>query len=200
MHASSIKGRLKKLVLGEALAQQSTVAIREPQDEIAVWLRGVGAARDVTQLHSIACASPFTVCISFGNTESMKKECDGNKMSLELRERGGAQRLLGKIGLRFITAIEMGQISLGLFHARNCASYCLPKARFWAHYLQQSYWRWRDKRVPNVRMSLIDGHAMMAMFICPRPVVLVTTTEGQRGNMFPMNLMDPWDVGIFPSH
>jgi flavin reductase (DIM6/NTAB) family NADH-FMN oxidoreductase RutF len=195
--ASSIKELVKKLVLGEALAQQSTVAIREPQDEIAVWLRGVGAARDVTQLHSIACASPFTVCISFSNMESIKNECDGNKVSLELRERGGAQRLLGKIGLRFNTAIQMGQISLGLFHARSCASYCLPKARFWAHYLQQAYWRWRDKKVPNVRMSLIDGHAMMSMFICPRPVVLVTTMEGQRGNMFPMNLMGQLGCGYF---
>jgi hypothetical protein len=135
-----------------ALAHSS----REPQDEIAVWLHGAGAARDVTQLHSIACASPFTVCISFGNMEATKKECGGNKMSLELRERDGAQRLLGKIGLRFSTAIQMGQMSLGLFHARSCAGYCLPKARFWAHYLQQAYWRWRDKKVPNVRMSLVQ--------------------------------------------
>jgi flavin reductase (DIM6/NTAB) family NADH-FMN oxidoreductase RutF len=47
-------------------------------------------------------------------------------------------------------------------------------------------------------MSLIDGHAMISMFICPRPVVLVTTMEGQRGNMFPMNLMGQLEGVYFP--
>jgi hypothetical protein len=61
-----MKRMLKRLLMGdEALPQEVTVAICEPQGEIAVWLYGRGAPRDVTHLHSIACASPFTVCLPF---------------------------------------------------------------------------------------------------------------------------------------
>jgi flavin reductase (DIM6/NTAB) family NADH-FMN oxidoreductase RutF len=195
--AFSAKGLVKRLVLGEALVQESAVAIREPQDEIAVWLYGAGPARDITHLHSIACASPFTVCIPFSSMEVIHRECGGSNVSIELRERAGTERLLGKISLKFSSAVQSGGACLALFHARSCESYCLPKVRFWAHYLQQAYWRWRDKKVPTVRMSLTDGHAMMIMFICPRPVVLVTTLEGRGGNMFPMRLMGDLGEGYF---
>jgi flavin reductase (DIM6/NTAB) family NADH-FMN oxidoreductase RutF len=195
--STSIKGLVKRLVLGDALAQQASVALCEPQDEIVVWLHGAGPARDVTQLHSVACVSPFTVCIPFRSREGIEKECTGNDVSLELRERGGEQRLLGKIRLKFSTVVQSGGICLALFHARSCVSYCLPKVRFWAHSLQQEYWRWRDKTNPNVRMSFVDAHAMMVMSICPRPVVLVTTMEGESGNMFPMNLLGDMGDGYF---
>ena len=188
--ASSVKGLLKRLFLGdETLPQQVTVAICEPQDEIAVWLHGGKCPRDVTYLHSIACASPFTVCIPFEGVEEVERQCGGDKMSLELRQRRGAQRLLGKLRLRYDKTIPVGESCLGLFQAKSCVNYCMPRVRFWAHYLQQVYWRWRDGKVPNVRMAALDAHAMMVMFICPRPVVLVTAMEEQGGNLFPMNLM-----------
>lgn len=193
-----MKSLVKWLLLGnETLPQQVTVAIYEPQDEIAVWLHGAGAPRDVTHLHSIACASPFTVCLPFGSAEALEKECGGDKAWLELRERRGAERLLGKVGLRYSASIPAGETCLGLFRARSCVNYCLPKIRFWAHYAQQAYWMRRDRKVPNVRMSATDAHAMMVMFICPRPVVLVTAMEGQKGNLFPMNLMGELGGGYF---
>jgi flavin reductase (DIM6/NTAB) family NADH-FMN oxidoreductase RutF len=193
-----MKSLLKRLLVGnETLPQQVTVAIREPQSEIAVWLKGKGAPRDVTHLHSIACASPFTVCIPFGDIETLEDQYGGDSAFLELREREGAQRLLGKIGLRYSRAIAAGESWLGLFRARRCVNYCVPKVRFWGHYLQQTYWRWRDKKKPNVRMSATDEHAMMVMFICPRPVVLVTAMEEHGGNLFPMNLMGHLGNGYF---
>jgi flavin reductase (DIM6/NTAB) family NADH-FMN oxidoreductase RutF len=185
-----IKRMIKKLLLGDkTLPQQVTVALHEPQDEIAVWLQGQGAQRDVTSLHSIACASPFTVCVAFNSEEELHRECDGNRIFLELRERRGAKRVLGRIGLRYSTAMAAGESCLGLFKVRDCVNYCMPRVRFWAHYLQQLYWQWRDGKIPNVRMSALDAHAMMVMFICPRPVFFVTTMEGQTSNLFPMNLM-----------
>jgi flavin reductase (DIM6/NTAB) family NADH-FMN oxidoreductase RutF len=193
-----MKSLLKRLLLGEeTLPQQVTVAIREPQSEIAVWLYGKDAPRDVTHLHSIACASPFTVCIPFDNIETLEERYGGDKAVLELRERAGSQRLLGKIGLRYSMAIAAGESSLGLFRIKSCVNYCVPRIRFWGHYLQQAYWRWRDKKVPNVRMSATDEHAMMVMFICPRPVVLVTTMEEHGGNLFPMNLLGHLGDGYF---
>jgi flavin reductase (DIM6/NTAB) family NADH-FMN oxidoreductase RutF len=193
-----MKRLLKRLLLGnEALPQEITVAIYEPQREIAVWLHGGDAPRDVTYLHSIACASPFTVCIPFGSIEALERHYGGDRAFLEVREQAGSQRLLGKIGLRYSTAISAGESCLGLFRARSCVNYCLPKIRFWGHYLQQAYWRRRDKKVPNVRMSATDAHAMMVMFICPRPAVLVTAMEEDGGNLFPMNLMGHLGDGYF---
>lgn len=193
-----MKSLLKRLLLGsEALPQQVTVAICEPQNEITVWVHGKNTKRDVTQLHSIACASPLTVCIPFDSIETLEGEYAGDKAFLELRERAGAERLLGKVGLRYSKAIPGGKFCLGLFNVRSCVDYCLPKLHFWGHYLQQSYWRWRDKRIANVRMSATDQHAMMVMFICPRPVVLVTAMEKDGGNLFPMNLMGDLGEGYF---
>jgi flavin reductase (DIM6/NTAB) family NADH-FMN oxidoreductase RutF len=181
---------VKRLLLGdERLPQQVTVALREPQSEVVVWLHGNGASRDVTHLHSVACASPFMVCISFSSINALEQDFDGEKVQLELRESSGAKRVLGKIGLKHSTTILVEGRHFGLFEAKSCASYCLPQVRFWAHYMQQAYWRWRDRRVPNVRMSAVDAHAMMVMFLCPRPVVLVTAMEERSGNIFPMNLM-----------
>ncbi len=193
-----MKRMLKRLLMGdEALPQEVTVAICEPQGEIAVWLYGRGAPRDVTHLHSIACASPFTVCLPFDCIEVLEREYGGDAAFLEVREQAGAQRLLGKIGLRYSASVSAGRSCLGLFRARSCVNYCLPKVHFWGRYLQQAYWRWRDKKVPNVRMSATDDHAMMVMFICPRPVVLVTTMEEGGGNLFPMNLMGHLGDGYF---
>ena len=94
-----IKRMIKKLLLGDkTLPQQVTVALHEPQDEIAVWFQGLGAQRDVTSLHSIACASPFAVCVAFNSEEELHRECDGNTAFLELRERRGAKRVLGRVG------------------------------------------------------------------------------------------------------
>ena len=188
----------KRFLLGDkALPQQVTVALHEPQDEIGVWLHGRGSSRDVTLFHSIACASPFTVCVAFGSEAELHRECGGNRVSLELRERRGAKRVLGRIGLRHGTTMAAGESCLGFFTVRDCANYCMPKVRFWAHYLQQVYWGWRDGKIPNVRMSALDAHAMMVMFICPRPVFLVTTKEGKTSNLFPMNLMGYLGEGYF---
>jgi flavin reductase (DIM6/NTAB) family NADH-FMN oxidoreductase RutF len=185
-----IKRLIKKWLLGDkTLPQQVTVALREPQDEIAVWFHGRGSPRDVTSFHSIACASPFTICVSFSSEEGLHRECDGSGTSLELRERRGAQRVLGTIGLRYCMAMTTGATCLGLFRVRDCVNYCMPRVHFWAHYFQQVYWGWRDRKIPNVRMSMLDAHAMMIMFICPRPVFLVTTMDQQTSNLFPMNLM-----------
>ncbi len=38
---------------------------------------------------------------------------------------------------------------------------------------------------------------MMVMFLCPRPVVLVTAMEERSGNIFPMNLMGSLGDGYF---
>jgi len=120
------------------------------------------------------------------------------KLTLQIRERTGKHRQLAKINLRLSEQIELEDRIFAFFTIATCSIDCLPATHFWAQYFQRAYWRWRDKVVPNVRLQLTDSQAMIAMFLCPRPVVLVTAmerAEGQdteelaAGNIFPMNLM-----------
>ena len=69
----SIALAVKRLFLGKTnQPQQCTVGINDPQAEVSVWLRGIGAPRDVTFAHSIACAVPFTICIEAENGRAIK--------------------------------------------------------------------------------------------------------------------------------
>jgi hypothetical protein len=78
---------LKRLFLGRTnLPQQCTVGIHDPQKEVRVWMHGTGAPRDVTFEHSIACASPFTICIG---GEDWQLRDAGKGPTLEFREADG---------------------------------------------------------------------------------------------------------------
>ena len=171
------------------LPQQCTVGTNDPQTEVSVWLHGIGAPRDVTFEHSIACAAPFTICIGGGNV--------GKRLVLKFRERDGDQRLLAELDLRHTGAILTDGPALNLFQVRSCRNYCLPKVRLWAHYLHQAYLRWRHKGTSHIRISARAAHAMIVSFICPRPVVLVSAISGDRSNMFPMNLLGSVSDGYF---
>ncbi|HTB15647.1 MAG TPA: flavin reductase [Bryobacteraceae bacterium] len=46
-------------------------------------------------------------------------------------------------------------------------------------------------------MTARAADAMTVFFICPRPVVLVSLTVGDSGNIFPMNLMGSFGNGYF---
>jgi flavin reductase (DIM6/NTAB) family NADH-FMN oxidoreductase RutF len=46
-------------------------------------------------------------------------------------------------------------------------------------------------------MTARAADAMTVLFICPRPVVLVSLTLGDSGNIFPMNLMGSFGNGNF---
>ena len=168
------------------LPQQCNVAMPDPQDEISVWLHGEGAPRDVTDAHALACAAPFTIGIPLDDSSA-----ENGRLSLRFCERYGERRVLGEIGLRGVGSIRTNGQTLGLFEARNCRNYCLPRMRLWAHQLFQAYILKRRSDDPNVKMNALGTQSMIVGFICPRPVVLVSVMHGETGNMFPMNLFGP---------
>jgi len=183
----------KRLVLGPSdVSQQCTLGLRDPQQEIVVELHGVGAPRDVTHQHMLACAAPFAVAIAF---ESAVEVPADTPLSLHFRERGGSQQLLGKLGLRLSATIPADGRNVHCFTIRNCRNYCLAVTRLWAHYLHWAWLRWRER--PDVRLSARDASAMPVFFICPRAVVLVSVVAGEVGNLFPMNLMGPLGNDLF---
>jgi flavin reductase (DIM6/NTAB) family NADH-FMN oxidoreductase RutF len=176
---------LKRTFLGKTnQPQQCTVGIHDPQTEVGVWLHGIGAPRDVTFEHSIACASPFTICI--GGTDWQLGDA-GKGPTLKFRERDGEGRVLAELDLRHTATILTNGPPFRLFQVDRCRNYCLPASRLWAHYLHHAYLR--QKSTSHIRLSNRAAQAMAAAFICPRRVVLVSAVWGDRSNMFPMNLL-----------
>jgi flavin reductase (DIM6/NTAB) family NADH-FMN oxidoreductase RutF len=185
---------VKRIVLGKLYQpQQCNVGIHDPQPEIRVWLHGLGAPRDVTFTHSIACASPFTICIGGGPWP--RDRTPGERLTLQFRERDDEKRLLAELALFDTATIPTNGPELHLFQVESCKNYCLPKGRLWAHYLHLAYQQSRSSS--HIRMSACEAHAMIAAFICPRPVVLVSAVAGNRSNIFPMNLLGHLGDGYF---
>lgn len=185
----------RRVLLGQAdVPHACDLEMLDPQDEVAVWLHGMAAPRDVTSRHSVACAAPFMVCIGFEREENLDEKVT-RRLSLLFCERSGQRRVLGQIGLRLSSTIQTKGPDLYIFEARSCSNFCVPWAHRWAHHLYHSlydsYKRWRSKKVPNVRMSFRGARCNSVMFICPRPLDLVSLVDGECGNIFPMNLMGP---------
>jgi flavin reductase (DIM6/NTAB) family NADH-FMN oxidoreductase RutF len=184
---------LKRTFLGKTnQPQQCTVGIHDPQAEVGVWLHGTGAPRDVTFEHSIACASPFTICI--GGTDWQLGDA-GKGPTLKFCERDGEGRVLAELDLRHSATILTNGPPLRLFQVDRCRNYCLPASRLWAHYLHHAYLR--QKSSSHIRLSNRAAQAMTAAFICPRRVVLVSAVWGDRSNIFPMNLLGSLGDGYF---
>jgi flavin reductase (DIM6/NTAB) family NADH-FMN oxidoreductase RutF len=184
-----LRYEVRRILLGPTdLPQACDLALHSPQSEISVWLHGMGEPRDVTTRHSAACAAPFMFCIGFENKEDLERH-RGRRLSLLFCERGGRGQLLGEISLELSSILPTAGPQLCLFKAINCTNFCLPRPRLWAHYLHHAYDRWKKRKVDDVGVSPLDDRCNAVTFICPRPVVLVSLLDGDRGNIFPMNLM-----------
>ena len=195
--AGQCRAAIRELVFGNTLLpQEFFLGMPDPQPEIAVWLHGRGSPVDVTGLHSMACAAPFTVCLALDGDKRHSAK-DFEELSLRFCERDGQKQTLGEIGLKLITTISMGVRELTFFEARTSTNYCLPTIRLWAHYLLHSYLNRGKADTPGMKMSFLERRAAMVMFICPHPVSLVSLSDDAGGNIFPMNIMGDLGGGYF---
>jgi hypothetical protein len=195
--AKKTKELLKDLLLGSLRpAQKFFLGQRGAQQEITVWLHGMAAPLDVTNHHSMACASPFTICVAFKKGTVLGKQTL-KRLSLRFCERDGNRRLLGAIGLKYSgVSIPTSGPALYFFHVSSVRNYCLPRIHLWMFYLQRSYRNWRHPLPPNtINQSFLEMRAMEVLFICPRPIGLASAQENSRGNMFPLNVMGALDEG-----
>jgi flavin reductase (DIM6/NTAB) family NADH-FMN oxidoreductase RutF len=203
----AVRKALKKLIFGPPdYPQQVIVGMLEPQSDVTVYLRTSGPSdgvHDVTRIHMMACASPFTVAIGTAERAAGGAPANwGETAELEFWERAASPAFLGQIELRhsgFIPsrgASEAGAAALQLFRATGSRNKCLPAARIWARYAEYAYYRWKQPS-PDVDMRARDVHAMCVHYNCPRPVGLVSVSDGTATNLFPMNLMGPVGGGRF---
>src|SRR5690349_19331553 len=176
---------IKKIALGEAdVSQQCTVGMPDPQLEIRVWLEGLGDPLDVTNNHVVACASPLTVGI--GVNPERYEQASRTSLWLKFREHSGERRVLAQLGLDASETVSAAGQKLSLFQIRSCRNYCLAWPRLWAHDLYQFFVRQRSDKNPEIPMSIRGARSMNVLFICPRPVVLVSVMHEGSGNIFPM--------------
>jgi flavin reductase (DIM6/NTAB) family NADH-FMN oxidoreductase RutF len=188
---------LKKIVFGDTLLpQEFTIGLVGPQMEIAVWLHGLGAPRDVTHRHSTACSAPFVICVAFDEGQvPTKKEL--KQLSLKFCERNGDGRVLGEIGLKLAAGILPVDSELLFFEARSSVNYCLPKMRLGIHYLRHAYSAMGKVDTSGMKMSFLERRAAIVSFIRPHPTSLVSLEDEMGGNIFIMNLMGELGGGRF---
>ena len=198
----SVAKRIREVVKIAALGrvrppQRFFLGLDGAQKEITVWLDGAGAPRDVTLHHSLACADPLTICVAFKKGEGLKED-ERKHLTLKFREQKGGEKLLGKIGLRYVKTISTSGPALFFFEVTSARNYCLPALHLWSFYMLHAYRRWRRPLPPNlIQLPFLAMRAMDILFICPRPIGLGSSAEGERGNMFPVNVMGPLDDGYF---
>jgi hypothetical protein len=189
----SILGKLSrpltKIVYGDtSIPQEFTIGLRQPQEEIAVFLHGFGAPLDVTERHTMACCAPFMMGVSLdgtGNTAPRR----GGGISLQFRERGGDKRVLGVIQLAKKAVVPLCRSELILFDVLGSTNYCLARLRLWAHYLPAAYSNWRRFKSFDVKMRSREIRASQVAFIRPHPLMLGSVNGESGGNIFPMNLL-----------
>ena len=186
---------IRKFVFGDTLIpQEFTIALADPQTEIAVWLHGLAGPIDVTRRITTACCAPLTVGVSL---DQGQWSASARRISLEFCERRDAQRLLGEIRLAPKTTIPLSSSDLILFRVLGSTNHCLPKPRLWAHFLNQAYSNWRNLQSFDVKMTALELRAAMVTFIRPHPLGLVSLAGEAGGNIFPMNLMGELGNGYF---
>ena len=182
----------KRAVFGSAnLHQQCAIGLHEPQSEVAVWMKAPGFCRDVTQRHLMAAAHPLTLGVG------MEDGCDLRAIKrsgavLEFRERGKSHRLLGKINLQWMEAVPFEGGGLHLFQVKKSRNYCLPQGWLWTHYAYYAWQRWRARRrtgAAAVAVLASELRSVIVLYICPRPVVLVSVKDGEAANIVPMDLI-----------
>jgi flavin reductase (DIM6/NTAB) family NADH-FMN oxidoreductase RutF len=187
-----LRSSLAALAFGpRELSQFCALGLPDPQRDIKVWLVGMGSPRDVTARNVLAATRPLVVGIGLEDDGS-RTAIARHRLGLEFRENRAGQALLGKVGLEFLDAVGLeGEESVCLFRTRHPANYCQPRRLLWRRYLDFAYEQWRKQRGPNppeIPMAASELHALFVLYICPRPVVLVSVVDGDAGNIFPMDL------------
>jgi flavin reductase (DIM6/NTAB) family NADH-FMN oxidoreductase RutF len=193
----TLRNTVKRALFGgKDLARFRPVALKEPQAEISVWLRGPDDSFDVTRATLIASAAPLTIGIAMEpgiDPETLR----GRRCSLEFRESVPSGRRLGLIDLTLSGVIPAADRRLGLFLTRHGANRSLPLPWIWSRY---AYYAWkrritgRSGHLPETKMNPAEERCLFVFYICPRPVMLATVSDGAAVNLVPLDLMGP--VGL----
>ena len=192
-----MKRLLGRLLFGrERIPQYVAVGLADPQEQISVFLHGMGQALDVTRNNVAASLRPFriAICLPAEPREALLRRA---RLFLSFGERLGARPVMGTIRLRFDSAISLGGDRICIFETRGETNACLPPVRLRRQYVYQWLRNRRNRDPYNFRIIPRELPRLFAFYICPRPVALITVQRGEQGNMFPMDLIGPTSTPFF---
>lgn len=194
---SALKRTLRQwLRSGDAdVPHECVLGSLDPQRQVRVLLRTPGAVIDVTDRHTLASATPFRLAIGLVTPEQVKP---GDRFSLQFLSWDVGENLLAEMSIECEGAWE-GAPHIALFRALAFRNHCLPFWDFWRQRAFFTYRNWRRKgtAVPETAPTPFEFHCVTTLFVCPRPVMLVSVRQGSRYNMFPMNLAGSAPDGHF---
>lgn len=189
-----IKQPLRKLV---KLPTYGPLGLRDPQQDVEVWLHGAGEPFDVTRNNVVTALRPFTVGVMFDRARSPK--LNAQPLRLCMHERGGAKRLLGSMELRVTRNIPLPDHEMSLFEPTGYENFCAPPLSLALYYRRARRRAAQStRRNPhNFQMTEADLRSSWVFYMCPRPVVLVSVEHEGAENIFPMDLIGPTDSPWF---
>lgn len=169
--------RRRLAVLAGRVPRYVTVGDRDPQQGVRVSFQGAGAGVDVTGRHVIVSLRPLTIAIA-----GAPPGVDAVLQFFSRRPSATAEEpLLGEAWLR-----EEGA---GLYRVVRHANHCMSFAPASIYALWHA-WESRG-HTPDFEMTGSDRLAFEVLYICPRPVVLVSVESAGGGDLFPMDLIGP---------
>jgi flavin reductase (DIM6/NTAB) family NADH-FMN oxidoreductase RutF len=162
---------------------------RDPQGMVRVTLDGLAAPLDVTRNHVMVGLRPLTIAVALPDIAPAAVRRTG--LRLRFSPAADLATTLGSVRLRHVGEIGVEHTTFQLFHASGHTRECLPPAAELVFRANHAWEDWKRRRKRNFHMERRDLGAFEVMYLCPRPVVLVTVRHGSADNLFPMDLIGP---------
>jgi flavin reductase (DIM6/NTAB) family NADH-FMN oxidoreductase RutF len=180
---------LKRLALAAGrVPRYLPVGYPSPQPEVRVLLEGLSAPYDVTHTHVMIALRPLTVALAPPpGVESAA--LPRTPLRLRLTPATAPETTLGVVALHHAETLETDGPPLHLFHQSGSRNACMPAGADAVFALYHRWGDWKRRHQRNTPMTPDDLRAVQILYVCPRPVVLVSVQHGTASNLFPMDLI-----------
>jgi len=169
---------------------------RDPQQRIRVTLGGLGPPIDVTRNHVVASLRPLTVALALPAT--LGPDSFGRReVRLEFSPQGEPDTMLGDVGLCHEGTVTVDHTAFQLFRRKDQTDVRMRWGAATVFAFSHAWSEWKRRHRSTFRMEPLDLKAFQVLYVCPRPVVLVTVRHGPASNLFPMDLIGPTDSPYF---
>ena len=182
----------RMLRYGSPLGYQ-TVALRETeQPQVSLQLHTRQGTVDISDLHIPVSLRPFLLAFSLRQPEICGVLSSGSPSPLRLNvfDLSRPDLSLGEIFLEEVGSLQLGPCRFGLYRPKTSRTFCVP---CWHRYVRYALAWWHTQRAVqregNFQMTAPDLRSLDVYYIHPRPVYLVSVTAGEKGNIFPMDLV-----------
>jgi flavin reductase (DIM6/NTAB) family NADH-FMN oxidoreductase RutF len=186
-----VKRLLRTVVHGEWLRHRPVALAVPDQRPVRAFTCSI-STRDVTDAIFPVSLNPLVLGIARRHGEAPTEAS-----WLRVRDAASGNEL-GSIALAPVGVLDHSGGFVDLLQAGATHVRCVPALyRSWRY---ATAWRHMkvNARAPNAfHIDFADLKALNIFYMMPRPVFLVTVRHGERGNLFPMDLVGSWGTDMF---